>query len=82
MAFSLHVCHRYQNIMDTMSVSRCVDLISNHIIQKDIFFRKQKSFVVDPTVFICISMLAKAIGGGLAGDIKELLEHMLAVGLR
>ena len=44
--------------------------------------RKQKSFVVDPTVFTCISMLAKAVGAVIARDVRELLEPMLAVGLR
>ena len=46
------------------------------------YCRKQKSFVVDSTVFTCISMLAKAVGPAIAEDIKQLLEPMLAVGLR
>jgi FKBP12-rapamycin complex-associated protein len=37
--------------------------------------------VVDPTVFTCISMLAKAIGPGMCKDVHELLESMLATGL-
>lgn len=37
---------------------------------------------VDATVFTCISMLARAMGPGIQQDIKELLEPMLAVGLR
>ena len=47
----------------------------------DHFFRKQKSFVVDPAVFTCISMLAKAIGPGMKKDVQELLDSMLATGL-
>ena len=45
-------------------------------------YRKAKSFVVDPTVFICISMIAKAVGPTIVGEVKQLLEPMLAVGLR
>lgn len=37
---------------------------------------------VDATVFTCISMLARAMGPSIQQDIKELLEPMLAVGLR
>ena len=44
--------------------------------------RKQKNLVVDPTVFTCISMLGKAMGPGIVQDIKDLLEAMMAVGLR
>ena len=38
--------------------------------------------MVDPTVFTCVSMLAKAVGPPIVPDVKELLEPMLAVGLR
>ncbi len=44
--------------------------------------RKQKSFVVEPSVFTCVSMLAKAVGPAIMRDIKDILEPMLAVGLR
>lgn len=44
--------------------------------------RRQKSVQVDATVFTCISMLARAMGPSIQQDIKELLEPMLAVGLR
>ena len=38
--------------------------------------------MVDPAVFTCVSMLAKAVGPMIAKDVKDLLENMLAVGLR
>ena len=44
--------------------------------------RKHKGPLVEPAVFTCISMLAKAVGNAFAKDVKELLEPMLAVGLR
>ena len=37
--------------------------------------------MVDPTVFTCISMLAKAMGPALYKDVQELLDSMLATGL-
>ena len=47
-----------------------------------IVFRKHKAVVVDPAVFTCISMLGKAVGPVIARDVRELLDPMLAVGLR
>lgn len=44
--------------------------------------RRQKTMQVDATVFTCISMLSRAMGPSIQPDIKELLEPMLAVGLR
>ncbi|KAG8142390.1 hypothetical protein E2320_006314 [Naja naja] len=41
-----------------------------------------RNLQVDATVFTCISMLARAMGPSIQQDIKELLEPMLAVGLR
>lgn len=37
---------------------------------------------VDATVFTCIIMLSRAMGPSIQQDVKELLEPMLAVGLR
>ena len=37
---------------------------------------------VDPSVFTCISMLARAVGSNIYADVKDILEPMLAVGLR
>lgn len=45
------------------------------------FYRK-KGLPVDPAVFTCVSMLAKAVGPKIAKDVKELLEPMMSVGLR
>lgn len=47
-----------------------------------IISRRQKTMQVDATVFTCISMLSRAMGPSIQPDIKELLEPMLAVGLR
>ena len=47
----------------------------------NLFFRKQKNFVVDPAVFTCISMLSKAIGPGMKKDVHDLLDCMLVTGL-
>lgn len=38
--------------------------------------------MVDPAVFTCISMLAKAVGSMIANEVRDLLDNMLAVGLR
>ena len=33
-------------------------------------------------MFTCVSMLAKAVGAVIARDVRELIDPMLAVGLR
>jgi len=45
-------------------------------------YRRQKNLVVEPAIFTCISMLARAVGTLIMADIRDLLEPMLAVGLR
>ena len=47
-----------------------------------VVFRKTRSWVVDPSVFTCISMLARAMGPEMTANVKELLESMFATGLR
>ncbi|RWS29930.1 hypothetical protein B4U80_02742 [Leptotrombidium deliense] len=42
---------------------------------------KKKAFVTEPSVFTCISLLAKASGLTIKNDIKELLDLMIATGL-
>ena len=37
---------------------------------------------VDASVFTCISMLAKAVGPEIEEEVRDLLEPMLATGLR
>ncbi|XP_038044243.1 serine/threonine-protein kinase mTOR-like [Patiria miniata] len=48
---------------------------------KDYHSKKHKTSPVDPSVFTCISMLARAVGNNIYGDVKDILEPMLAVGL-
>lgn len=45
-------------------------------------YRKQKNMVVDPSVFTCISMLARAVGPAMIKDVRDLLDSMFATGLR
>ena len=47
-----------------------------------VVFRKMQGWVVDPSVFTCISMLARAMGPEMTANVKELLESMFATGLR
>lgn len=56
-------------------------MIKNSVIQSHID-RKQKNIVVDPTVFTCISMLARAVGPAMIKDVRDLLDSMFATGLR
>lgn len=59
-----------------------VQLILIPFVSLFLSFRRQKTMQVDATVFTCISMLSRALGPSIHQDIKELLEPMLAVGLR
>lgn len=46
-------------------------------------FRRHRAapYTADPSVFACISMLARAASAVLFNEMKQLLENMLAVGL-
>lgn len=49
-----------------------------------IFFRKKTNYV-DPMVFACVSMTAKAVGPKMANKdtiFKDIIDQMLTVGLR
>ena len=37
---------------------------------------------VDPSVFICVSMLGRALGVEIKRDIRDLIDPMLSVGIR
>ncbi|XP_033096355.1 serine/threonine-protein kinase mTOR-like [Anneissia japonica] len=64
------------------NIRKILDVIKSSLPHKDYTHnKKHKVVVVDPAVFTCISMLAKAVGTSISADIKELLEPMLAVGL-
>ncbi|CAH1772250.1 unnamed protein product [Owenia fusiformis] len=60
---------------------KIMEVIKVSLPAKDMPTKRHKSFVVDPAVFTCISMLAKAVGPAITVDVKALLEPMLAVGL-
>ncbi|XP_048250308.1 serine/threonine-protein kinase mTOR-like isoform X1 [Haliotis rufescens] len=62
-------------------LSRIMEVIRASLPPKDYSAKKHRNFVVDPAVFTCISMLAKAMGPQMTRDIRELLDSMLATGL-
>ncbi|KAL8588022.1 hypothetical protein ACOMHN_026139 [Nucella lapillus] len=60
---------------------RVMEIIRTSLPPKDHSAKKTRNFVVDPSVFTCISMLARAMGPEMTANIKELLESMFATGL-
>ncbi|ESO95689.1 hypothetical protein LOTGIDRAFT_214800 [Lottia gigantea] len=60
---------------------RIMEIIRASLPPKDISSKKHRNFVVDPAVFTCISMLARAVGSNITRDIRDLLDSMLATGL-
>ncbi|GAB6019044.1 hypothetical protein CHUAL_000671 [Chamberlinius hualienensis] len=42
---------------------------------------KRRAVSVDPAIFNCLSLLAKAVGLCIKSDLKDLLDYMFAVGL-
>nr|KAG5704724.1 hypothetical protein BaRGS_005180 [Batillaria attramentaria] len=61
---------------------RIMDIIRACLPPKDYSSKKTRHFTVDPAVFTCISMLARAMGPEMTHDVKELLDCMFATGLR
>ncbi|KAH9523104.1 hypothetical protein Btru_065813 [Bulinus truncatus] len=62
-------------------MSRIMDIIRVSLPPRDHVSKKGRHFVVDPSVFTCISMLARALGPQMTNDVKESLDNMLATGL-
>ncbi|XP_071144772.1 serine/threonine-protein kinase mTOR-like isoform X1 [Mytilus edulis] len=62
-------------------LTRIMEVIRSSLPPKDLPLKKYKSFVVDPAVFTCISMLSRAVGNVMMKDVRELLDSMLATGL-
>ncbi|KAJ8022045.1 Serine/threonine-protein kinase mTOR [Holothuria leucospilota] len=60
-------------------VNNILVIIRQSLPSKEITSKKPK--IVDPAVFTCISMLARAVGETLTKDVKDLLEPMLTTGL-
>lgn len=60
---------------------RLMEIIRTSLPPKDYSSKKTRHFIVDPAVFTCISMLARAMGPEMTHDVKELLESMFATGL-
>ncbi|RDD40512.1 Serine/threonine-protein kinase mTOR [Trichoplax sp. H2] len=48
---------------------------------KEVGHKRHKVVTVDPSVFICISMLGRALGVEIKRDIRELIDPMLSVGI-
>ena len=44
--------------------------------------RKTRGWSADPSLFMCVSMLARALGPEVLVNVKDLLPSMLATGLR
>ncbi|KAL5013846.1 hypothetical protein ScPMuIL_008116 [Solemya velum] len=63
------------------NLARIMEVIRASLPPKDLPAKKHKNFVVDPAVFTCIGMLAKAVGTPMMRDVRELLDPMLATGL-
>lgn len=40
-----------------------------------------KKRVVEPAVYVCVSLVARGVEGAVRNDVKELLEPMMATGL-
>ncbi|XP_050412148.1 serine/threonine-protein kinase mTOR [Patella vulgata] len=60
---------------------RIMEVIRTSLPPKDLSAKKHRNFTVDPAVFTCISMLAKAVGPNMTRDVRDLLDSMLATGL-
>nr|XP_053626936.1 serine/threonine-protein kinase mTOR-like [Cherax quadricarinatus] len=45
------------------------------------WFTPSKKRVVEPAVFVCVSLVARGVEGAVRSDVKELLEPMMATGL-
>lgn len=60
-------------------IVKIMEVVKSSLPQKDTPNKKKTS--IDPSVFMCITLLGHAMKSGISSDIKEILESMFSTGL-
>lgn len=68
-----------KNIQQDKYIDRIMEVIKASLPQKDV--PSKKKAVMDPSVFMCITLMGHAVKNGISKDVKEILEPMFSTGL-
>lgn len=60
-------------------IDKIMDVIKASLPQKDVPSKKRT--IMDPSVFMCITLLGHAVKNGISKDVKDILEPMFSTGL-
>lgn len=68
-----------KNIQQDRYIEKIMAVIKSSLPQKDVPTKKRT--VLDPSVFMCITLLGHAVKNGISKDVKDILESMFSTGL-
>lgn len=68
-----------KSIQQERYIDKIMEVIKASLPQKDVPTKKKA--VMDPSVFMCITLLGHAVKNGISKDVKDLLEPMFSTGL-
>lgn len=68
-----------KSIQHERYIDKIMDVIKSSLPQKDV--PSKKKFTMDPSVFMCITLLGHAVKNGISKDVKDILEPMFSTGL-
>lgn len=68
-----------KSIQQDRYIDKIMDVIKASLPQKDV--PSKKKTVMDPSVFMCITLLGHAVKNGISKDVKDILEPMFSTGL-
>lgn len=68
-----------KSIQQERYIDRIMEVIKASLPQKDASTKKKT--VMDPSVFMCITLMGHAVKNGISKDVKDILEPMFSTGL-
>lgn len=68
-----------KSIQQDRYIEKIMEVIRSSLPQKDVPVKKKT--VMDPSVFMCITLLGHAVKNGISKDVKDILEPMFSTGL-
>lgn len=68
-----------KSIQQERFIDKIMEVIKASLPQKDV--PSKKKTVMDPSVFMCITLLGHAVKNGISKDVKDILEPMFSTGL-
>ena len=68
-----------KSIQQERYIDKIMEVVKASLPQKDVSLKKKTT--MDPSVFMCITLLGHAVKNGISKDVKDILEPMFSTGL-